>query len=95
MTKLLVGAEARTSVTGHVGRSLGKVLDMTTERFVTKAEMERLMAIKKEWGPECAHIELCKFYSRPGGCRCGDDCPQWHTAPGAQSLDLDNDWRNA
>ena len=92
MTKLLVGAEARTSINGHVGRSLGKILDMTGERVVTQDEMNRLVAVKAEWGTECAHIELCKFHARPGACRLGDDCPQLHTVPGAQTLDADNEW---
>ena len=92
LAKILPGTRARTSVNSHVGKCLGKVLEMTEQRYVPIEEVGRLVERQREHGVDAVHIDLCRFYSRREGCRYAEDCSQWHAELGAQSRADDDDW---
>ena len=90
LRRVMVGANARTSVNGHMGRSLGKILEMTERRHIEPSEMQRLSELVARRGHDAVHVELCKFHPGPDGCRFGEDCTQWHSEVGLQAM-ADND----
>ena len=85
VTRVLPGQMANTSVNGHVGRIVAKVLEMPRDHYVTDDEKRRLVALENETRGR-VYFKICPWYDTEEGCRFGHACTNFHVEEGEQLL---------